>query len=106
MTKLFVYGTLKRSSIGKEVFGNIPESRRGAIFDYAVSRIKIGGRSYLAAEFSPGSRLNGLVLFIDGKQLARADKYEGKSYKRIRARLKGGGAVWIYAKRKRKGPRK
>jgi gamma-glutamylcyclotransferase (GGCT)/AIG2-like uncharacterized protein YtfP len=44
----------------------------------------------------PVHEVRGMVFTITPEELAAADSYETKDYKRVRVRLGSGGEAWVY----------
>ena len=95
---LFVYGMLQESSVHEHIFGRTLTGNEEVLEKYRISRIDIGGRRYAAAVPSDKGCIKCVVFQITEDDLRKADKYEGRAYKRKKLVLKSGKSAWAYIK--------
>lgn len=95
---LFVYGTLMRPHVQRKVFGRSIHGDRGALFGYRRSSITTEGEKYPIIVPARGRSVRGVVLPVSLKDIARADIYEGRMYRRRRVVLLDGTRAWAYSK--------
>lgn len=95
---LFVYGTLKESSVQKEVIGRTLEGIVDVLEGYKKSKTKINNKTYPIIAPDPNSSVKGLVISITPEELELIDEYETKVYKRKKVVLQSGKMVWVYQK--------
>ncbi len=103
MTKthnLFGYGTLMLRSVQKRLFRKTLKQSPDVLPDYKTEKIRVDGKSYLAAVFSAGDEIHGSVLVVNEAILAKTDRYEGGYYIRMTVRLKSGRTAWTYILKK------
>jgi gamma-glutamylcyclotransferase (GGCT)/AIG2-like uncharacterized protein YtfP len=107
MPLLFSYGTLQQKNVQLSTFGRLLEGSRDELLGYEQSLFKIkdpgvvatsGKTHHPMATFcgNPKSRVPGTVFEITADELARADRYEVSSYKRVLGELKSGKKAWVY----------
>jgi gamma-glutamylcyclotransferase (GGCT)/AIG2-like uncharacterized protein YtfP len=105
---LFSYGTLQQENVQIATFGRLltgtPDSLVGfertlyAITDAEV--VKTSGKTHHPMATYTGVRsqqISGTVFEVSDEELARADRYEVKEYRRFRTRLLSGRDAWVYA---------
>lgn len=68
----------------------------GTLENYVLSTIRIDGEEYSIAVFKSGEQVSGVVYDLNPTELKSADKYEGKSYKRIKTKLLSDAESWVY----------
>jgi hypothetical protein len=108
MQLLFSYGTLQQENVQLATFGRrltgTPDSLVGfartmyAIADAEV--VKTSGKTHHPMATFTGDesqRIAGTVFEITDDELAQADRYEVKEYRRFRTRLLSGREAWVYA---------
>jgi gamma-glutamylcyclotransferase (GGCT)/AIG2-like uncharacterized protein YtfP len=93
---LFVYGTLRNTTVQKQVFGKKISGTPDILENFKKSKIEVGGEEYPIIIPSKGSSVEGLILPITAKELKLADEYETKSYRREKVVLKSGKTAWAY----------
>lgn len=88
--KVFVYGTLRSGLVRWVVTGSVLESQ--------PARLEGFRRVALDLESAPGEHVEGELITVSAKQLARLDRYErlGIRYERVRLRLADGTEAWVY----------
>ena len=107
MHYLFSYGTLQLESVQLEIFGVKLAGEKDTLCAYIIEDMRILDAKVIAAsgeDIHPilkytgheQDRVSGMVLEINDQQLAQADSYEVKDYKRKKARLCSGKEAWIY----------
>ena len=97
--KLFIYGTLTKPEIQKDIFGRVVNGTSDALHGYKRSKIKIDGEIYPLIIPDKDGKILGLVIEISDDELNRADKYETEGYQRINVILESGIFGWVYVKR-------
>jgi gamma-glutamylcyclotransferase (GGCT)/AIG2-like uncharacterized protein YtfP len=95
---LFVYGTLKKPDVQKEVFGRVAPGTPDILEGYKKSRIKINNKIYPVVIQSSNSFVKGLVISVTPAELKLIDEYETDAYKRKKVFLKSGKVAWVYQK--------
>lgn len=98
MEKLFVYGTLKKEKIQKQVFGRSVEGVKDILENYSKSHIKIENKIFPAIIQNLNSTLKGKIISITQRELKLIDDYETNAYQRKKVILKSGKKVWVYVK--------
>ena len=93
---LFVYGTLKKKDVQKEVIGREINGEDDVLSGYTVSRVKIGNEIYPALVREDRKRVHGTVLKLDEDELGKIDDYETEVYRRVRVTLESGKSAWAY----------
>ncbi len=102
MENLFVYGTLQQEKIQIDIFGKRVPGKKDILPGYEKYTIRIpenaGGSSYPAIKPSlkNESKVKGIVLPIQEKDLILTDRYEGNSYFRKKLKLESGISAWTY----------
>lgn len=88
--QVFVYGTLRYAAIRFVVMGSFGDPKAAVLEGYQ--------RNGLDLSPLPGSHVEGLVLSVDAKELARLDRYErlGVRYERLALTLDDGTRAWVY----------
>ncbi|TLF53396.1 gamma-glutamylcyclotransferase [Halomonas urmiana] len=91
--RVFVYGTLTHAPIRWLVYGRVGNPEPALLEGYQ--------RDGLDLQKAPGGRVEGLVLTVDARELARLDRYErlGIRYDRVRVTLADGRRIWAYRRR-------
>ncbi|GHC26694.1 gamma-glutamylcyclotransferase family protein [Aidingimonas halophila] len=91
--QVFVYGTLQYAPVRWLVYG-----RSGNPETVYLENFRRDG---LDLEPVSGSRVEGLLLTVDEKELAKLDRYErlGIRYERQRLTLSDGSRAWVYIRR-------
>lgn len=87
MDQLFTYGSLQHPEIQEKLFNRVLIGRPDTLIDYKKGTIEIEGKVFNIANPKTGSKIEGIVYELDQKELERADRYEGKNYKRVRVTL-------------------
>ncbi len=98
--KLFVYGTLINPKVQKLIIGRETKGIKDELFGYEKIKIFINGKNYPITKINPKSKIEGIVISINKKELKLIDKYEGNNYKRKKIILSSGIKAWIYIKNK------
>lgn len=88
--QVFVYGTLCYAPVRLVVMGSFGAPEEAVLEGYQ--------RNGLDLSPQPGSNVEGLLLRVDAKQLARLDRYErlGVRYERVAISLDDGTRAWVY----------
>ncbi|MDQ7731275.1 gamma-glutamylcyclotransferase family protein [Halomonas sp. SpR1] len=88
--QVFVYGTLRYAPIRFVVMGSLGAPKEAVLEGYQ--------RNGLDLSPQPGSHVEGLVLSVNAKELARLDRYErlGIRYERVALTLDDGTRAWVY----------
>ncbi|MBS3667964.1 gamma-glutamylcyclotransferase family protein [Vreelandella boliviensis] len=88
--QVFVYGTLRYAPIRFVVMGSLGAPKEAVLEGYQ--------RNGLDLSPQPGSRVEGLLLSVNAKELARLDRYErlGVRYERVALTLADGTRAWVY----------
>ena len=106
---LFSYGTLREPDVQFAIFGHHIHGAPDAIVGYRLRAyvitderaIAISGRArhtMLEPSSDDSDRVEGTVFHLTPAELAQADAYEDKAYKRAKVRLRSGIDAWIYVK--------
>lgn len=91
-TDLFVYGTLMLPEIMLAVSGHPGPGEHAILHRYR--RRLVAGEVYPAIVEAAGETVDGLVYRgLDGRQLARLDRFEGEMYRRVRVEVLVGVTV-------------
>jgi hypothetical protein len=104
---LFSYGTLQTKAVQLATFGRELDGRPDSLPGYRRSAVKIndphvagisGASHHPIAIFTgnPGDSIDGMVFLISEAELAAADGYEVRDYKRVAVRLASGTDAWVY----------
>lgn len=93
---LFAYGTLRDASIQQSVFGRRLSGDPDGLTGWRRGQVMIEGQVYPMAEPDAASELDGRLYQLTQDDLARADAYEGETYRRIRVTLTSGRQAWFY----------
>lgn len=107
MEYLFSYGTLQKEEIQLKLFGRLLASEPDTLEGYKVSTIEIEDRAFLnqgeerfqktviptgiCADF-----VKGMVLELSEAELDLVEKYEPKSYLRMKVKLDSGKSAWVF----------
>ncbi|MDX1464929.1 MAG: gamma-glutamylcyclotransferase family protein [Halomonas sp.] len=88
--RVFVYGTLTHAPIRWLVYGRAGDPEPVVLEDYR--------RTGLDLAPAPSAQVEGLLLRVDARELARLDRYErlGLRYERVRVELRDGREAWVY----------
>ena len=106
---LFFYGTLREEAVQLAIFGHRIHGVPDAIVGYKLrayvitdeKAIAISGRAehtMLQSSSDERDQVEGMVFHLSPAELAQADAYEDKAYKRIQVRLRSGIDAWVYVK--------
>jgi gamma-glutamylcyclotransferase (GGCT)/AIG2-like uncharacterized protein YtfP len=98
MERIFIYGTLQDPVIQTQLFGRKLDGKLDTLFGYAKDAVMIGGMRFDIAVPKDHSMIDGKVYEVNEYELARADRYKGKPYKRIRCILASGIDAWTYVR--------
>jgi gamma-glutamylcyclotransferase (GGCT)/AIG2-like uncharacterized protein YtfP len=109
MEYLFSYGTLCEAKVQQAVFGHPVPGTPDAVVGFRLVEvaitdpraIAISGRAiHTIIDPSPDDvdQVEGQVLSLSEADLAAADAYEDAAYQRVQARLRSGGAAWVYVR--------
>lgn len=98
MEKLFTYGSLQYPDIQMKLFNSTLVGTRDILIGYEKGKLEVEGKTFNIATPNPDGKIEGTVYDLTDEQLARADRYEGKGYKRIRVSLLSGSEVWLYVR--------
>nr|WP_163557320.1 gamma-glutamylcyclotransferase family protein [Halomonas sp. NO4] len=87
---VFVYGTLRHAPVRWLVYGRVGDPQPAVLEDFRREGLDI-------AE-APGKAVEGVVLEVSARELARLDRYErlGIRYERVRVTLSDGSQAWAY----------
>ena len=107
MPLLFSYGTLRDPAIQLEVFGRTLPGSDDLLIGYARESFEVADPAFIAVYGSrhvivqntgrDEDRTPGTVLELTDKELAMADAYEPRGYRRVSARFASGRDGWVYA---------
>ncbi len=106
---LFSYGTLREGAVQRAIFGREIAGAPDAVVAHRLrtqvitgaKAIAISGRAehtVLEPTGDPRDQVEGVVFHLTDAELAEADAYEDKAYKRRLVRLRSGIDAWVYAK--------
>jgi gamma-glutamylcyclotransferase (GGCT)/AIG2-like uncharacterized protein YtfP len=95
MESLFVYGTLKNSSLRKRLIGRYIDSVKDKLYGYRRMYTSIGGKKYPFIVKHHGV-VFGELLKITKKELKLLDEYETSFYIRKKITLDSGIRAWTY----------
>lgn len=90
---LFVYGTLGDPLIQKRLLGRVIAGTPDTLMGFV--RLT-DGLPYPVAVPDATSAIDGLVLQVTSRELARLDLYEGDGYVRVQVSLASGTSAWVY----------
>lgn len=99
MEKVFVYGTLRKSEIRKQVTGRtIPIGIFDKIQGFELSTVNYGKYTYPALMTRLGSKeiVEGEIIDVTENELIMLDQYEGELYQRKKVILESGIEAWVY----------
>jgi gamma-glutamylcyclotransferase (GGCT)/AIG2-like uncharacterized protein YtfP len=107
MPLLFSYGTLQQGDVQVSTFGRHLTGLRDELIEFEQSMTEIEDQNVVATSGKAhhpivrftgiaSSRVAGTVFEITDAELAMADHYEVKAYKRVSARLSSGKEAWVY----------
>ena len=108
---LFSYGTLQAEEVQISTFGRALNGKPDVLVGYRLTMIKIHQPAFVTLSGAEHHRniqftglasdlVEGTVLKVTKKELARADKYEaGANYQRVLVELKSGLNAWVYLHR-------
>ncbi|WP_235263672.1 gamma-glutamylcyclotransferase family protein [Nitrincola sp. A-D6] len=90
MHRVFAFGTLKQPWVRFIVTGHAGETK-----DAVLPGKRREGLNIIA---DPSAQTPGLVFEVNGRQLARLDRYErlGVRYERVKMTLDDGSQAWVY----------
>ncbi|HEV7163939.1 MAG TPA: gamma-glutamylcyclotransferase family protein [Gammaproteobacteria bacterium] len=105
--RLFSYGTLQQEAVQIATFGRKLRGSLDSVLGHRLSEVKITDLYVLATSGlavhrimipsdDPAHEVHGTVFAITPEELAAADGYETKDYKRISIRLRSGMDAWVY----------
>jgi gamma-glutamylcyclotransferase (GGCT)/AIG2-like uncharacterized protein YtfP len=95
MENLFVYGTLKDTSLRKRLTGRNIDSVKDKLHGYKRVYTNIDGKRY-SIIIAHGNLVLGELLEITKKELKILDEYETNSYRRKKVTLDSGTKAWVY----------
>ena len=100
---LFSYGTLRQADVQRSVFGRELAEEPDLLRGFEVRQIQLGdGRGGVATypilrrAADPSREVAGAALAIRRHDLAPADAYEGRAYRRIEVVLGSGRTAFVY----------
>jgi gamma-glutamylcyclotransferase (GGCT)/AIG2-like uncharacterized protein YtfP len=107
MPSLFSYGTLQQEAVQLSTFGRRLTGSQDELIAFEQSMTEIEDQQVVATSGrahhpivrftgNASSRVAGTVFEITDAELAMADHYEVKAYKRVSARLASGKHAWVY----------
>ena len=87
---VFVYGTLRHAPVRWLVYGRVGDPQPAVLEGYRRDGLDLAEAS--------GATVEGVVLEVSARELARLDRYErlGLRYARVRMTLADGRDVWVY----------
>jgi gamma-glutamylcyclotransferase (GGCT)/AIG2-like uncharacterized protein YtfP len=105
--KLFSYGTLQFESVQLSTFGRKLNGVNDVLAGYYFSQLKITNPDVIKASGmavhpvlmrtgNEKDEVDGMVFDITPQELAQADQYEEKDYKRVSVQLRSGVQAWVY----------
>lgn len=105
--KLFSYGTLRYEKVQLSTFGRKLVGKSDTLLGYRLSTLKIEDPEVVATSGDAvhpiliytgnnQDQVPGMVFDVSKEEIANADKYEVKEYKRVSAKLKSGIDAWVY----------
>lgn len=105
--KLFSYGTLQQEAVQIATFGRKLRGSLDSVLGYRLSEVQITDPHVIATSGltvhrimvpsdDPAHEVHGTVFAITPEELAAADSYETKDYKRVRVKLGSGEEAWVY----------
>ncbi|MEQ6917453.1 gamma-glutamylcyclotransferase family protein [Halomonas aquatica] len=88
--RVFVYGTLTHAPLRWLVYGRVGDPESAVLEGFRQTGLDLAP--------APSSRVEGLLLRVDARELARLDRYErlGIRYERVRVELRNGRTAWVY----------
>jgi len=100
MESLFIYGTLKKPEIQKEVLGRVADLTEDSLKGYKQSTVYIEGEVFpiLIRSKNPYDFVFGSVIEVTGEELKKIDEHETDIYKRKKVILSSGKEAWVYVK--------
>ena len=104
---LFSYGTLQKEKVQLDLFGRILPSQPDVLNGYKILTIEIDDNAFLskgeekyqktvAASNNNADSIAGVVLEVTAEELAAADRYEPRNYRRLKVVLESGTEAWLY----------
>jgi gamma-glutamylcyclotransferase (GGCT)/AIG2-like uncharacterized protein YtfP len=107
MPLLFSYGTLQQEDVQRSTFGRPLIGLPDELIEFEQSMTEIKDQNVVATSGKAhhpivrftgiaSSRVAGTVFEITDAELAMADHYEVKAYKRVSARLVSRKHAWVY----------
>lgn len=110
LQRLFSYGTLQLAEVQRATFGREVPTRPDRLVGYrrdllAISDpevVRLSGQTHhpiITRSGNPHDVVAGVVLEVTAAELAHADSYEVREYRRVLAPLAGGGEAWVYVAR-------
>lgn len=104
---LFSYGTLQLKAVQVATFGRLLKGQPDHLPGYALAQLEIqdaavvatSGKTHHPIVVRTGhatDRVEGTVFLITPDELAHADAYEVKDYRRDRVALASGLSAWVY----------
>jgi gamma-glutamylcyclotransferase (GGCT)/AIG2-like uncharacterized protein YtfP len=115
---LFSYGTLQLAQVQRATFGRLLEGRADRLPGYRLEQLLIQDAAVVATSGQArhpiavrsgdggdsGDAIAGTVLVVTPAELAQADAYEVREYRRDRVTLASGQAAWVYADARQAAP--
>ena len=109
MENLFSYGTLRDEAVQRTIFDRILNGTPDAIIGYQLRTVTITDPKSIAISghaehtiLEPTGRdsdqIEGTVFQLSESELALADAYEDKAYKRVKVRLRSAIDAWVYVR--------
>ena len=106
---VFSYGTLQDERVQLACFGRRLAGEADVLTGYTRSSIETAdpealdgskARSYpiLDPSGNAADEVAGCVFRLGASELASADEYEGREYRRVRVQLRSGKHAWVYAR--------
>jgi gamma-glutamylcyclotransferase (GGCT)/AIG2-like uncharacterized protein YtfP len=107
MPLLFSYGTLQQENVQMATFGRLLDGSKDQLLEFERSMMKIDDAAVVATSGkthhpivkftgNAADRVAGTIFEITGAELAMADQYEVKAYRRVSARMASGKEAWVY----------
>ncbi len=96
MQKLFTYGSLQKPEIQNKLFGRLLTGTPDTLAGYGVFIVEIEGKKYNNISPKVEEKVDGFVYELSDTEIERADRYEGRSYKRAVVKLQSGVESFVY----------
>jgi len=94
---LFIYGTLKQDYVQRALLGRELSGTPDRLAGHRKIVVTLGDTLYPDIEPAPGESVDGLLVYVNEKELHMLDTYEGREYVRKEVVLESGAKAWVYA---------